>query len=137
MFFSVIIPTYNRLPILQKCLHALSQQHLAATHTYEIVVVDDGSTDDTVAWLASQSLPCLSYIGSAHQGAATARNLGLQMAQGDTVVFIDSDLVVTEQFLQAHAQALQQGRLKFGHDRLFTYGRVIQTYDFQNPTATP
>ncbi|NJM68406.1 MAG: glycosyltransferase [Acaryochloris sp. RU_4_1] len=137
MFFSVIIPTYNRLPILQKCLHALSQQHLAATHTYEIVVVDDGSTDDTVAWLASQSLPYLSYIGSAHQGAAAARNLGLQMAQGDTVVFIDSDLVVTEQFLQAHAQALQQGRLKFGHDRLFTYGRVIQTYDFQNPTATP
>lgn len=137
MFFSVIIPTYNRLPILQKCLNALTQQDLAATHTYEIVVVDDGSTDGTVAWLASQSLPCLSYSCFTHQGAAAARNLGLQMAQGNTIVFIDSDLVVTKQFLQAHAQALQQGRLKLGHDHLFTYGRVIQTCNFENPTAAP
>jgi glycosyltransferase involved in cell wall biosynthesis len=118
-------------------LNALTQQDLAATHTYEIVVVDDGSTDGTVAWLASQSLPCLSYSCFTHQGAAAARNLGLQMAQGNTIVFIDSDLVVTKQFLQAHAQALQQGRLKLGHDHLFTYGRVIQTCNFENPTAAP
>jgi glycosyltransferase involved in cell wall biosynthesis len=52
MFLSVVIPTYNRLPILEKCLRALEQQRLEAPITaYEVVVVDDGSTDQTVAWL--------------------------------------------------------------------------------------
>ena len=50
MFLSVVIPTYNRLPILEKCLRALEQQQLEAPiSAYEVVVVDDGSTDDSVA----------------------------------------------------------------------------------------
>ena len=52
MFMSVVIPTYNRLPILRKCLLALEAQQLAApVEDFEVVLVDDGSTDDTVAWL--------------------------------------------------------------------------------------
>ena len=48
MFASVVIPTYNRKPILEKCLLALEQQQLAgALDRYEVVVVDDGSTDGT------------------------------------------------------------------------------------------
>lgn len=137
LFFSVIIPTYNRLPILQKCLAALSQQQLTSPHTYEVIVVDDGSTDDTIPWVQAQSWPHLQHCCQSHQGAAAARNLGLQMAQGDTIVFIDSDLVVTEPFLQTHAEALESAQQQFGHDRLFTYGRVIQTCNFAEPTATP
>ena len=49
MTMSVVIPTYNRLPILTKCLHALEAQQLEAV--YEVVVVDDGSTDGTVDFL--------------------------------------------------------------------------------------
>lgn len=136
LFFSVIIPTYNRLPILQKCLAALSQQDLTSPYTYEVIVVDDGSTDDTVTWLHTQSLLNLRYYYQFHQGPAAARNLGLQMAQGDTIVFIDSDLVVTDSFLQSHAEALQRGQQQLGHHRLFTYGRVIQTCNFTDPTST-
>ncbi len=88
-------------------------------------------------WLRTQSVPYLRHSNQAHQGPATARNLGLQMAQGDTIVFIDSDLVVTAQFLQAHAQALQQAQQRLKHDRLFTYGRVIQTHNFADPTSEP
>ncbi len=55
VYFSVVIPTYNRLPILEKSLRALEVQELA-TNTpitgYEIVLVDDGSTDGTLEWLA-------------------------------------------------------------------------------------
>lgn len=98
-------------------------------------MVDDGSTDDTVAWLQKQSCSRIRYFRQPHQGAATARNLGLQNSHGDTIVFIDSDLVVTEHFLQAHAQKLEQAQSTLGHHRLFTYGRVIQTNNFEHPTA--
>ena len=52
MFLSVVIHTYNRRAILEKALTALEQQRLGAPiEAYEVVVVDDGSTDDTPAWL--------------------------------------------------------------------------------------
>lgn len=148
MFFSVVIPTYNRKPILEKCLKALEQQRLAdpsQIEGYEIVVVDDGSTDGTIDWLQSHTaeFPHVRLFCQAHQGPAAARNLGVQQAIGDTIIFIDSDLVVTEQFLQAHADALLEGSRLGGSDRpdepprLFTYGRVINTCNFENPTAEP
>lgn len=137
MFFSVIIPTYNRQPILEKCLNALEHQQLQDQHGYEIILVDDGSTDGTVEWLQDQSFLHLRLFCQNHQGPAMARNLGLEQAQGDIVVFIDSDLVVTDGFLQAHADALTQGQQTLGHPRLFTYGRVINTCNFEHPTAEP
>jgi glycosyltransferase involved in cell wall biosynthesis len=139
VFFSVVIPTYNRLPILQKCLQAMAQQTLAAPDRYEVVVVDDGSTDATLDWLAQKkaNLPMVRLVCQAHQGAAAARNLGVTNAAGDTIVFIDSDLVVTETFLQAHADALRQGQATLGSDALFTYGRVINTNNFEQPTSEP
>jgi glycosyltransferase involved in cell wall biosynthesis len=63
--------------------------------------------------------------------------LGVEQATGDWIIFIDSDLVVTEQFLQAHADALVTGEQQLGNDRLFTYGAVINTCNFENPTAEP
>ena len=56
MFFSVVIPTYNRKPILEKCLKALEVQSLSQESVvtdYEIVLVDDGSTDGTLEWLST------------------------------------------------------------------------------------
>lgn len=141
MFFSVIIPTYNRKPILEKCLRALEQQQFdtAQIAGYEIVIVDDGSTDGTVAWLhaSATEFPHVRLFQQDHQGPAVARNLGVEKATGDTIIFIDSDLVVTDGFLQAHANELQRGRQTLGHDRLFTYGRVINTCNFDQPTAEP
>lgn len=137
MFFSVIIPTYNRQPILEKCLKALAHQQLDTEHRYEVVVVDDGSTDGTVAWLEQTTVPSLRLLCQNHQGPAAARNLGVAQAMGDTIVFIDSDLVVTEHFLQAHADAIAQGEQAIGDNRLFTYGRVINTCNFDHPTAEP
>jgi glycosyltransferase involved in cell wall biosynthesis len=139
VFFSVVIPTYNRKPILEKCLKALESQQLTDCITnYEIVLIDDGSTDGTLEWLArAEEFPHVRCFAQSHQGPAAARNLGVKQAKGDTIVFIDSDLVVTEKFLQAHAEALEKAKKNSGGDRIFTYGWVINTCNFDDPTAEP
>lgn len=137
MFFSVVIPTYNRKPILAKCLLALENQQFDHVRDYEVIVVDDGSTDGTLEWLAANAveLPHVRSICQSHQGPAAARNLGVEQAKGDRIIFIDSDLVVTEHFLQAHADALLQEHKD--NLRVFTYGSVINTCNFDNPTSEP
>ena len=142
MFFSIVIPTYNRLPILEKCLRALESQefsHKNYIEGYEVVLVDDGSTDGTLNWLAvhKDEFSHVRCFEQDHAGPAAARNLGVEKAQGDTIIFIDSDLVVLSNFLQAHTNALLREREKLGSDRFFTYGAVINTCNFTNPTAEP
>jgi glycosyltransferase involved in cell wall biosynthesis len=140
MFLSVVIPTYNRLPILRQCLQALERQRLEPPlQGYEVVVVDDGSTDATLAWLeqacAAGELPHLRLVQQEHGGPAVGRNRGVEAARGDVIVFIDSDLVVAPDFLLSHARGLEQD-WQWAGDRLsFTYGAVINTADFDNPTA--
>jgi glycosyltransferase involved in cell wall biosynthesis len=138
MFLSVVIPTYNRLPILQKCLRALEAQQLQAPiEAYEVVLVDDGSTDATVAWVQEQAaaLPHVRLIQQDHGGPAEGRNRGVAAARGDVIVFIDSDLVVTPGFLLAHARQLQRAWQEQGDRRCFTYGAVINTANFEDPTG--
>lgn len=127
--WSIVIPTYNRLPILQKCLQAMEAQDFS--QPYEIVVIDDGSTDGTVEFLQihASDFPHVRLFQQNHEGAAIARNTGIDLAKGETIVFIDSDLVVTPIFLSAHAKALGNS------DRAFTYGLVINTSNFENPTS--
>lgn len=141
MYISVVIPTYNRLPILQKSLIALEKQEFTDNKIdgYEIVLVDDGSTDRTLSWLSENKaqFPHVKIFEQNHQGAAAARNLGVKKAQGDTIVFIDSDLVVTNSFLQSHANALVKGEQELKRDGLFTYGAVINTNNFEDPTSEP
>lgn len=138
MFLSVVIPTYNRLPILEKCLRALEQQfYHDPIINYEVVLVDDGSTDGTLTWFAEHQLefPHVRLFCQSHQGPATARNLGVEQAKGDIIIFIDSDLVVTETFLQSHANTLAEAYKT--SETVFTYGRVINTCNFENPTSEP
>lgn len=139
MYISIIIPTYNRLPILQKSLLALENQIIEKQNieSYEIILVDDGSTDQTLEWIQEnkQNFPHLKVYQQDHQGPAAARNLGVEKSLGDIIIFIDSDLVVTKNFLQAHAKALITEQVKLKSDRLFTYGWVINTCNFDHPTT--
>lgn len=137
--WSVVIPTYNRLPILQKCLRAMEAQDFE--QPYEIVVVDDGSTDRTIDFLQAHAdeFPHVRLFQQDHGGAAQARNLGIEVSAGEIIVFIDSDLVVIPSFLTAHHQALSQAasQTKAGNAPVFTYGRVINTCNFDDPTSEP
>ncbi len=140
MFVSVVIPTFNRLPILEKCLLALERQALTSDiERYEIVVVDDGSTDGTPEWLKNESVrfPHVRLIEQEHGGPAEGRNRGVENSKGDVIVFIDSDLVVTSSFLASHARSLRRRWLYKGDHLCFTYGAVVNTSNFENPCSEP
>jgi len=140
MHISVVIPTYDRRAILEKCLVALEHQDPdPLISDYEVVVVDDGSTDDTRAWLRSQPerLPHVRLIEQDHAGPAEGRNRGVDHASGDVIVFIDSDLVVTQRFLSAHARMLEAAWHRYEDRHCFTYGAVINTSCFEDPTSEP
>jgi glycosyltransferase involved in cell wall biosynthesis len=135
MEMSIVIPTYNRLPILRKCIEALEAQ--SYNFNYEIVVIDDGSDDGTIEWIESNRYVHVVLYKQVHQGAAVARNLGIEKSIYETIIFIDSDLVVTGTFLSSHAEALRKERRKTGNDRQFSYGSVINTANFEDPTSEP
>ncbi len=140
MLISVVIPTYNRLPILKKCLDALENQILNdKIQNFEIVIVDDGSTDKTVSWLRNnfETYPHLRLFEQSHGGPALGRNLGVERSRGDIIVFIDSDLVVDRYFLINHVDSLFQAWKKLGNRRCFTYGSVINTSNFNYPNSEP
>ncbi len=140
VLFSVVIPTYNRLPILRQCLAALEAQDLSTApeaEDYEVVVVDDGSTDETVTALQQAAYPHVRLLQQDHGGAAMARNRGVKAARGSVIVFIDSDLIVVKGFLAAHACGLQRHWRHRGNHLCFTYGAVINTSNFTQPTTEP
>jgi GT2 family glycosyltransferase len=72
-----------------------------------------------------------------HGGPAEGRNRGVEHARGDVIVFIDSDLVVTPSFLVRHASALERHWRQSGSRLCFTYGAVINTANFEDPTSEP
>src|SRR5712675_1199611 len=87
MRVSVIIPTYNSGRLVVEAVESALAQTLAPA---EILVVDDGSTDDTRDRLAKFGPP-VSYIHQENQGVAAARNRGIRAATGDLVAFLDAD----------------------------------------------
>jgi glycosyltransferase involved in cell wall biosynthesis len=104
MELSVIIPTYNNREVLRETIRALRDQTLDPG-LYEIVVVDDGSTDGTAEMVAALSRAqgaAVRYVTQANRGRSAARNLGVQAASGRIVVFLDSDLWATKTLLAEH-----------------------------------
>ena len=135
MNVSIVIPTYNRKLILEKCLKALEKQTLSNVITnYEIVVVDDGSSDGTSSWIRNNSeiLPHVVLYEQEHGGPARGRNLGVMKSKYEIIIFIDSDLIVLEDFLVSHVKKLTSSWRK-NNKKCFTYGSVINTSNFKNP----
>jgi glycosyltransferase involved in cell wall biosynthesis len=95
-FCSVIIPTYNRARLVPEAVESV----LAQTHReFEVIVVDDGSTDDTAAALGpyGDRIRC---VRQPNRGLAAARNRGLREARGELVAFLDSDDLYEPEFLR-------------------------------------
>ncbi|WP_067510250.1 glycosyltransferase family 2 protein [Actinoplanes sp. TFC3] len=108
MKISVVIPAYNSRAGLELCLLTLAHTQLPAQHSFEVVVIDDGSDDGTAAMLASYPAPYeLSWETlprTPSSGRSAARNAGIHRASGDLVLMVDADQVVTPRLLAEHAR---------------------------------
>lgn len=103
---SIIISTYNEESDIEKCLESLSQQ------TYkemEIIVVDDGSRDNTVQKLQNSKTPKLQILKQNHKGAGAARNTGAREAKGDILVFVDADMTFGKDFIAKLVEPIEKG----------------------------
>jgi len=107
---SVVIPTYNRAETLVRCLRAIANQ-TCSPDDYEVLVVDDGSTDATGERIRSLKGELPFELRAFHQrnaGPATARNVGIENARGHIVLFLGDDIIATPELLQKHIE---------GHER--------------------
>jgi len=102
MKVSLVIPTHNKVGLLRRTLDSLGGQRTDGG--FEAVVVDDGSTDGTGAFLESfrPGYPLIPVAGERNRGRAAARNRGLARVTGDLVVFLDDDMELDPGFLEAH-----------------------------------
>lgn len=120
---SVIIPTYNCETYLDECLGSVLEQLPA---DYELIVVDDGSTDGTVSKLASYNgkYNNLRIVCCEHKGASGARNSGLKMAKGEYITFVDCDDCIRDGFFAESRRLLKTGAdlYIFGIERVLMNG---------------
>lgn len=114
---SVILPTFRRPQFLRRCLRSLQNQTLSAS-AYEILVVDNGSGDDTplvVASLATKpmptpgQLPQVRYILEQNQGLSRAKNTGAAAARAPIVAYIDDDALACPHWLEHIVDAFENG----------------------------
>jgi len=108
---SVIIPVYNGQATIARCLDALAAQTLAAEQ-FEVIVVDDGSTDTSravaAACMIQHKLMHWRVVGQSNAGPAAARNYGATLAQSSLLLFTDADCAPAPQWIEALLSAFVQ-----------------------------
>ena len=104
MKYSVIIPVYNAAKTVRRCLDSLLGQ---LGEDAEILLINDGSTDESgeICRDYAQQYDCVRYCEKENGGVSSARNMGLDMACGEYVLFVDSDDYVTDNFFSALERA--------------------------------
>jgi glycosyltransferase involved in cell wall biosynthesis len=117
---SVVIPTFNCAPYLAESLESVLRQ---TTRGHEIVVVDDGSTDETPTVLARYA-GRISVVHTPHGGYAAARNRGIEVACGDWIAFHDADDVALPDRIASLFDAVQQ---TLSADGVFATGERMDT----------
>ncbi|MBD5635774.1 MAG: glycosyltransferase [Candidatus Eremiobacteraeota bacterium] len=125
--------TYNRAHLLGRVLDACFEQTVASD-SYEVVLVNDGSSDDTarVVEAAAARATCrFTFVEQSNAGLARARNAGIARAIGERIIFIDDDILPTPSFVAEHLRSHER------HPAAVVRGAVINTESFERlPTPT-
>lgn len=131
MNLSVVVPTHNQATLLRECLRTLLNQTLPPDQ-YEIVVVDDSSTDDTLEVIARAGPRVRGARLPSNRGRSAARNVGVTRATGELIVFVDSDVVVRSDFLSRHLNTHR----RYGPGVL-SRGPVVMVPDVERAQRSP
>jgi len=122
---SVIIPTYNSIRFLPNTLDSVLRQTFSE---FEVLVINDGSTDNTAEWISSLTDSRVKLINQENQGCATARNTGILAAKGQYIAFLDSDDLWEPTKLEKQVKCLEENP---------DIGLVYTWVDFSNEEAKP
>ncbi len=128
---SVVIPAYKRSHVIEKALRSVLEQ---TYQDFEIIVVDDGSKDDTESVVASLSKeePRIRYLcHDTNRGAQAARNTGAKAAQGEWIAFLDSDDYFTPNSLEIRFSVARKEKVKVVHSecKVLRKGKSITAYE--------
>jgi len=116
MLASVVIPTFNRKEKIAQLLHSLNNQTISS-RKYEVIVIDDGSTDGTKK-IIKKIKPKLIYLKQKNRGPAAARNEGIKKAKGKVIVFLDSDMIAGRNLLEEHLKMHEK------NEKIITRGNI-------------
>lgn len=123
--FSIIIPVYNAEKTLEKCLNSVNSQTFL---NYEVIVIDDGSTDQSLNICKQYEIQNQRYrvVHQSNSGPSAARNSGLDMAIGKWICFVDSDDFIEESYLQDIFDTVQRNDADvvfIGHNKVYENGK--------------
>lgn len=124
MKISIIIPTYNEEGVIGICLNSLLNQTLK---NFEVIVVDDGSTDNTwntLSEIRNRKFEILK-LHAKHVGAGAARNLGTKSTNGEILVFVDADMTFDKDFLKNLVAPIEAGKSK----GTFSKEEIVSNWD--------
>lgn len=133
--FSIIIPVYNVEKYISECLNSVYSQEFEA---FEVIAIDDGSADNSGNILDKYKADFhdkTTVIHQANQGQSAARNLGIQKATGDYILFIDSDDWIEPKTLQILYEKIKENSydmLGFNNQKVYEDGIVDKTHDFMH-----
>lgn len=121
MKISIVICTYNRANLIKGAVETLARQDFDQ-NDYEIIVVDDGSCDNTAEVMADIKIKAnIKYFKRPHQSRAAARNFGIKNAVGEYIFFVDDDILAPPDLLSEHMKYLK------GSSKVIVRGPVINT----------
>jgi glycosyltransferase involved in cell wall biosynthesis len=109
VLFSIVMPTYNRANLIGKAIRSVLGQEYS---NWELLIIDDGSTDDTEKIVGQFNDARIQYVFQKNQERSAARNNGVRQANGDYICFLDSDDYYLPNFLNVFEQSIQKNKLK-------------------------
>ena len=133
---SVIIPTYNRMPLVKEAIDSVLQQSFS---DFELIIVDDGSTDGTHELIETIKEPRIKYFYKENGGVASARNFGYAKARGEFICNLDSDDLWEPNFLEVMISELEEhsnyGAAYCRRKILHQNGRVVEDKNMEEPKS--